>query len=524
MAHCVPNSTDSSWSPEAVVGVAAGDAPARVIELPPPPVLVGGEVRIEPEQDVPAAPGWRGWVPARAVAGFLTSFLVHFALVLSLALWLPVKEGGAGPPWLIASPYDAEPLLMSDAALEPSRSDASEHGAGDAVVIEEGFDGPPIRGPAEEPLATVRPPSPQVGMLDRADYFLQTDADVSGALAGRGREARAERVRLGGGTPDSEAAVERGLRWIMAQQRDDGGFSFRRLRGPCRNPGTESSTTAATAMAMLPYLGAGYTHTDGPYQDVVRRGMYYLLRNARQTPHGADLQNGTMYAQGLAAIALCEAHAMTGDPGLRALAEQAVRFILYAQDPKGGGWRYHPGEPGDTTVVGWQLMALKSAQMAGLSVPSPTMIGVRRFLDSVQSEYGAKYGYMDPRPGETTTAVGLLCRMYTGWPREHQSLRRGVAYLDAWGPSEDNMYFNYNATQVMHHFGGEPWERWNPAMRDYLVATQSDQGHEAGSWHFSGGYGDVGGRLYNTAMAVMTLEVYYRYMPLYREQAVADAF
>ena len=524
MAHCAPNSTGSSWPPDAVVGIAADDAPARVIELPPPPVLQEAEVRIEPQAEPLYVGGWRGWLSARAVAGFLTSFLFHFALVLSLALWLPPKESGSGALWLVVWPHDAEPLLTSDAALEPSHSDARERAAGDAVLVDQGFDGPAVRGPAEAPLAAAHPPSPQLGTFDRADYFLQTDADVSGALAGRGRDARAERVRIGGGTPDSEAAVERGLRWIMAQQRDDGGFSFRRLRGTSRNPGTESSTTAATAMAMLPYLGAGYTHTEGPYQDVVRRGMYYLLRSARQTPHGADLQNGTMYAQGLAAIALCEAYAMTGDPGLRAVAEQSVRFILYAQDLKGGGWRYQPGEPGDTTVVGWQLMALKSAQMAGLSVPSPTLIGVRRFLDSVQSEYGAKYGYMDPRPGETTTAVGLLCRMYTGWNRDHRALQWGVAYLDALGPSEDNMYFNYYATQVLHHFGGEPWERWNPVMRDYLVATQSDRGHEAGSWHFSGGYGDVGGRLYNTAMAVMTLEVYYRYMPLYREQAVTDRF
>jgi hypothetical protein len=331
-------------------------------------------------------------------------------------------------------------------------------------------------------------------------------------------------VRIGGGTGESEDAVERGLRWIMSQQREDGSFSFRHLRNACRDPGTEGSTTAATAICMLPFLGAGYTHQEGPYQDVVRRGMYYLMRSARQTPHGADLQNGTMYAQGLSAIALCEAYAMTRDPALRGLADQSLRFIVFAQDAKGGGWRYTPGEPGDTTVTGWQLMALKSGQMAGLSIPSPTLIGIRRFLDHVQSEYGAKYGYMDPRPRDTTTAIGLLCRMYTGWPRDYDPVRRGVEYLDSLGPSKDNMYFNYYATQVMHHFGGEPWLRWNPVMRDYLVATQSKQGNEAGSWHFSGGHGDVGGRLYNTAMAVMTLEVYYRHMPLYTEHALTDAF
>ncbi len=525
MAHCAPDPTDLTSLPVAMCGVESGDGPVRVIELPPPPVLGGREVDIQP-WEASAGNWWFGGCSARPLASFLASFLFHCALILALALWLPVPEVGSGPISLIVAPYDPEALLLSESAVEMSPTTAPERLTGQAVVVEHGMEDMQIRGPEAELPAPAYPRSAvDSTMFDRtADDFLRTDADVSRALTGRSREFRAELVRIGGGTAESEDAVERGLRWIMSQQRDDGSFSFRQLRGGCSNPGTESSTTAATAICMLPYLGAGYTHKEGPYRDVVRRGMYYLVRSARQTPHGADLQNGTMYAQGLSAIALCEAYAMTGDPALRTLAEQSVRFIVFAQDPKGGGWRYTPGEPGDTTVTGWQLMALKSGQMAGLAIPSPTLVGVRRFLDRVQSEYGAKYGYMDPRPGENTTAIGLLCRMYTGWPRDYEPLRRGVEYLDSLGPSKDNMYFNYYATQVMHHYGGEPWLKWNPAMRDYLVATQSGQGNEAGSWHFSGGHGDVGGRLYNTAMAVMTLEVYYRYMPLYTEYALTDAF
>jgi len=226
-----------------------------------------------------------------------------------------------------------------------------------------------------------------------------------------------------------------------------------------------------------------------------------------------------MYAQGLSAIVLCEACAMTGDPGLKEVAQRALDFIEYAQDKRGGGWRYTPGEPGDTTVTGWQLMALKSGQMANLHVRSPSIFLACDFLDSVSSEDGARYGYMNTDPRKTTTAVGLLCRMYTGWRRSNPGLRMGVSYLREWGPSEDNMYYNYYATQVLRHWGGREWENWNPKMRDYLVVTQSSQGPASGSWYFSGGYGETGGRLYNTAVAIMTLEVYYRYMPLYRQAA-----
>ncbi|HBO45484.1 MAG TPA: hypothetical protein DD670_16440 [Planctomycetaceae bacterium] len=161
-------------------------------------------------------------------------------------------------------------------------------------------------------------------------------------------------------------------------------------------------------------------------------------------------------------------------------------------------------------------MALKSAEMAGLHVPSTSPALAGRFLDSVASEYGAKYGYLTPDPRQTTTAIGLLCRMYLGWEREEEALVRGVGYLDQWGPSKNSMYFNYYATQVLCHFDGPLWEKWNAAMRDYLVRNQATEGLEAGSWFFVDEKCASGGRLYNTAMAITTLEVYYRYMPLYK--------
>ena len=82
------------------------------------------------------------------------------------------------------------------------------------------------------------------------------------------------------------------------------------------------------------------------------------------------------------------------------------------------------------------------------------------------------------------------------------------------------MYFNYCATQVMHHFGGFQWLDWNLELREHLLATQSPSGHENGSWYFVDKQGVQGGRLYNTAMCVMMLEVYYRFMPLYTERTV----
>ena len=121
------------------------------------------------------------------------------------------------------------------------------------------------------------------------------------------------------------------------------------------------------------------------------------------------------------------------------------------------------------------------------------------------------------------TAAGLLSRQYAGWSRGHPAIVNGAEKLAEWGPSSNNVYYNYYATQVLHHFQGALWDQWNSVLRDYLVTEQAKEGHELGSWYFDGDFGsNIGGRLYVTAMSTMTLEVYYRHMPIYTADAVGS--
>lgn len=512
-----------------------GDAGAesrskRVIPLPPP--------RPAPPQPPPsdAEPGpderspWFWWLDRSTAISFLASFVFHLSVLLVLAILFHVQVPGGFSSQLMASirPND------HDETLETVRS-----GGDDSVQL---VAAAPLSGETLAPQAEhIRPLTPDVqtraGLpsapqgapalpADAADLLLAADTDLSGMMSGRAPERRAELAASGGGSVPSEEAVERGLRWLTAHQLPSGAWRFdlegSPCQGMCRNPGRVASTTAATALALLPYLGAGYTHQRGEYQDVVRRGLFYLVSRGRRASYGLDFQEGTMYGQGLAAIALCEAYAMTGDEDLKIPAQKALNFIVWAQDKQGGGWRYDPGKPGDTTVTGWQLMALKSGQMAKLIVPSSAIGLVKRFLDGVQSDGGARYGYMTPEPRPVTTAVGLLIRMYTGWGFNHPAMYRGVDELFRAGPSPDDIYYNFYAAQVLHHWGGPQWDTWNRKLRDELVRTQATQGHEAGSWHFANQHGDQAGRLYTTAMAVMTLEVYYRFLPLYGRQSLRD--
>lgn len=356
---------------------------------------------------------------------------------------------------------------------------------------------------------------------------------------------RMKYVRLGGGNDASERAVVNGLNWFVRHQAPDGRWSlhqYHRHGGSgcnCRDPGTEAyvenNDTAATALGLLPFLGAGHTHKrQGPYQKHVLAALNYLIR--KQDGKG-DLGGG-MYAHGLATIALCEAYGLApNDKVLRAAAQRAIYFIVSAQNPNHGGWRYQArSADGDTSVVGWQVMALRSGQMAGLEVPSRTLELASKWLDSCAKDKGAKYSYV-PTSGASPamTAAALLNRQYLGQygPRTPE-LHQGCKYLltnlppevpknpGAARPPLGGIYYYYYATQVLHHMEGDYWQKWNPRMRDFLIATQETSGHKAGSWDPAGSdYGGRGGRIYTTSLAVLTLEVYYRYLPLYRRTAAS---
>jgi hypothetical protein len=349
---------------------------------------------------------------------------------------------------------------------------------------------------------------------------------IPGGLQGRSGATREKLLREGGGNGASEAAVASGLKWLHLHQAPDGHWSLdhfahharRQLANGelvseecnCTGRGMDNDV-AGTAFGLLPMLGAGETHRGGVqkgniYTKDIERGLKYLILKQ----HTDGDFGGGMYGHGLAAIAMCEAYGMTGDPLLKGPAQRALNFIVKAQGTT-GGWDYMPrGPEHDTSVGGWQLMALKSGQMAGLDVPNRTLVGCTKWLDDVATPDGSGYGYRAPGATPTMTAVGLLCRQYLGWGPRNPALAKGVQELKQTPP------------RAMHNMGGEAWEFWNPKMRDWLISTQ-DRGqdtkhpHQKGSWSPKGDvHGLAGGRIMLTSMSVLTLEVYYRHLPLYR--------
>lgn len=353
--------------------------------------------------------------------------------------------------------------------------------------------------------------------------------------SGRSKAARAKMLQERGGNAASDAAVGYALDWLVSVQRRDGSWDFNDV-GEASGAGNLSSPTGATGLALMAFLGAGHTHMkDCKHQDNVKRGLIYLLKAGIRRPEGLDFRgrspgNEGMYVQAICATALAEALGMTNDRRIRPIAQGAINFIVRAQHPTGGGWRYKPQQKGDTSVVGWQVMALKSAYHSDIRIPRTVAMGTKKFLSEVSHEDGAQYSYMrGQRPKPSTTSIGLLCRMYMGWKPENPALIEGVKYLAKRGPSKGDIYYDYYASQVMIQFTGakgELWDKWNTTMRDWLVETQIKSGPAKGSWDVieKGHKGSRGGRLYTTCLAVMTLEIYYRVMPLYKRAAVEGEF
>ena len=350
-------------------------------------------------------------------------------------------------------------------------------------------------------------------------------------FVGRTPKGKAALLKRMGGTDASEAAVAGGLVWLKNHQLPDGSWTFKHVSSPrcdCTMPGRiENNPYAATAMAVMAFLGAGKTHESGEYQLEVRYGLDFLLSQGIRVGKGiryyGELSGpATFYTHGLVTIAISEAYAMTGDDRLRLAVTGAVEFLADTQD-YGGGWRYFPGQPGDTSVVAWQLMGLKSAQFSRITVPQKVFSGVDRFLISASSMRGSQYAYLPDRnnsPTPSMTAAGLLCKMYLGAKENHGGMRAGIRFLDQHGPEPDGMYYNYYATQVLHHWGGPEWDRWNSVMREHLIRTQIRDGHATGSWDIADRHGYVGGRVYMTTLALLTLEVYYRHLPLYQRDRI----
>ena len=338
-------------------------------------------------------------------------------------------------------------------------------------------------------------------------------------------EKRKQFIKELGGTPQTEEAVEQALAWLSRSQSDDGrwdvdGFKTLKECGGAGDLVTED--VGVTGLVLLAYLGAGYTHLEGAYRETVRKGLDWLL--SCQKENGDIRGAGQMYGQAMATTALCESYALTGDERLLEPTRRAVKFILDSQTPE-SGWQYASQNDSDTSVTGWQILALKSARIAGFDVPDQTFRWMSLWLDKVrQGNDGGLYSY---KPGHVVTPVmtaeGAFCHLFIGEEAGAGARAESVAFimqnLPAWDPEKRSVhiYYWYYATLTMYLSGAKEFESWNSALTGALLKGRNTSGPAAGSWDPVCLLGVRGGRIYTTAVGALCLEVYYRFLPLYKQ-------
>jgi hypothetical protein len=436
----------------------------------------------------------------------------------------PAADAGTKPAEATA---DAPPLVGVAAAA------GAAAGVPDHVV-------PLLDAPAEPVELAAAASAPAVAAAAPVDALSRTAAAAAEASPPLLPAAYADRVgpRRGaaaaarGGSQETERAVQSALAWLAAAQSSDGRWNAARhgggversVQGHHRHGAGAKSDHGVTGLALLALLGAGNTHREGAYAETVDRGIRFLVE--RQRPDGSLAGEAeffaALYCHGMATIALAECCAMTGDAALRPPLDRAVRHTLAMQSPATGGWRYAAGDRGDTSQLGWQVMVLSSSRNAGVAGLEQAEGRARLFLQSVSSgRTGGLASYRaGERPNVAMTAEALVCRLFLGMPPDHPVVGEAEEMImrslpDAASP---NAYTWYYATLAMFHAGGPQWDRWNQQLQAALLPLQRRESSGLdGSWDPDPVWGGHGGRVYATAMAAMTLEVYYRHLPMHRQ-------
>ena len=359
------------------------------------------------------------------------------------------------------------------------------------------------------------------------------DTVVPETYGDRFAEDRTSLVESLGGSVQTERAVHAALGWLAGAQSKNGRWDAskygageeRGVLGHNRQQAGIHADSGVSGLALLAFLGSGHTHLRGPYVAEVARGLEALrqIQRADGALHGDAQLFARMYCHSMATLAVCEAYALTGDERLEPIARRAVRYTLSMQHPSDGGWRYVRGHTGDTSQLGWQLMTLKSALLAGIDIPAVTWTRVETFLRRVRrGTSGGLAAYRpDGPPSRTMTAEAMFCRQLL--PGTEVSTvdagvcREATASILQEVPTTGNrnLYFWYYASLALHQNrhhsaeASEAWEDWNHALTTTLLTTQQDDG----SWDSNTTWGGYGGRVYTTALTALCLEVYYRYSP-----------
>ena len=321
-----------------------------------------------------------------------------------------------------------------------------------------------------------------------------------------------EVIKQLGGSDATEKAIIAAIEWLSKVQEKDGRWDTRKYQAET------DYDVGGTALALLCYYGWGARHDQpGKYQENVKAALQWLMSQQRED--GSLARRGMMYSHAIGAIALCEAYGITKDEKIKSAALAAIKYTINAQHQQRGGWRYSPGQDSDTSVTGWQVMALHSARMAGIELPEKPFDLARKWLDFAGGgEHGGLYGYQSPNDiSRAMVATGMFCRQLDLVPPSNPKMIESAELMKRY-PIRDNnpdLYYIYYGTLALYQHQGSIWQEWNNNLKRILPEIQVKTGNLSGSWNLSRSNTKGGGRIASTTLAILSLEVYYRILPMY---------
>lgn len=374
----------------------------------------------------------------------------------------------------------------------------------------------------------------------------------------RGEGKRGNGLKRHGGSAETENAVEMGLAWLKSVQDADGrwdsnDFMLHYLRSAnqyerlAEGVGYAKNDIGLTGLCLLAFSGAGYDDRTGKYAATAKAARDFLTGKQRVQDGGMGLESdpyrSDMYSHSIATLALLDLFLLTGDETLRTPAKRALLYLLQMQGP-GGGWDYDQSLPkyshqfsastrDDLSISGWAAMALVAAREANFEVPRENLQRLVRYLkDATRDDGEAIYADEGARIGQRTLAllsVSALCRRLLGEdpasPVQKLQLERMATNPPSWDRAGEasgcNEYFWYYGSLSMllgrdQEGGIDRWREWNAGLKRTLVDNQCQQGPRRGSFDPVGHWAaHGGGRVYQTALNILTLEIYYRYEPEY---------
>ena len=330
----------------------------------------------------------------------------------------------------------------------------------------------------------------------------------AGSLFGQDREVLPKHI-----TSEALRAVIKGLDYLAGSQSDDGSW----ITG-----GGQAYPVAMSGLAGTAFLAHGNSPTRGKYSKAVQGTVEYLVRcstaNGLITGQGQD-SGMPMHGHGFALMFLASVYGMiTKDKLRREVANVIRKAITLTSEGQSaeGGWFYTPGSGDEGSVTVTQIQALRAAQNAGFLVPKATIEEATKYLEKCRTrEGGIQYSLSFPSGPKLPISAAAVATLYNAGQFESPIAVDCLKYVwdqfrasDDWNKGGGHAFYTHlYASQGFYMAGDAYWDVYFPKARDQLIAMQGGDG----SWT-----GDGIGQVYGTAIAVIILQLPYKYLPVFQ--------